>query len=45
MVERSRILDVGPIQLRLPTPEDLIILKTVTQRPKDLTDIHTLERR
>jgi hypothetical protein len=39
MVERSTMVDAGPIQLRLPTPEDLIILKAVAHRPKDMADI------
>ena len=42
MVERSKALEVGPIMLRLPTPEDLIILKAVAQRPKDLEDIQAI---
>lgn len=33
---------VGEIAIRLPTPEDLIILKAVAHRPKDLLDIRTL---
>jgi len=39
MVKRSSIVDLGPIKLRLPTPEDLIIMKAVAHRPKDLEDI------
>lgn len=42
MVKRSQIVDIGPIQLRLPTPEDLIILKAVAHRPKDLEDIKAI---
>lgn len=42
MVERSRIVDVGAIRLRLPTPEDLIIMKAVAHRSKDLSDIRTI---
>jgi hypothetical protein len=30
------------LRLRLPTPEDLIILKAVAQRPKDLLDIEAV---
>jgi hypothetical protein len=30
---------IGDIALRLPTPEDLIVLKAVAHRPKDLLDI------
>jgi len=39
VVARGRMVQVGNIELRLPTPEDLIILKAVAHRPKDLLDI------
>jgi predicted nucleotidyltransferase len=42
MVERSSMVDVGAIKLRLPTPEDLIIMKAVAHRPKDLSDIQAI---
>jgi len=42
MVDRSRRVTVGDLQLRLPTPEDLIILKAVAHRPQDLLDIEAL---
>jgi len=42
MVERSRLMDLGSIQVRLPTPEDLIIMKAVAHRPVDLADIHEI---
>ena len=42
MVQRSRLVDIGSIQLRLPTPEDLIIMKAVAHRLKDLTDIQSI---
>lgn len=42
MVERSSMVDVGAIKLRLPTPEDLIIMKAVAHRPKDLGDIQAI---
>lgn len=38
-VERSVEYDTGAVRLRLPTPEDLIILKAVAHRPKDMLDI------
>lgn len=41
-VERSTIYKVGALSVRLPTPEDLIILKAVAHRPKDLQDIQTI---
>jgi predicted nucleotidyltransferase len=42
MVERSTAVTVGPIKVRLPPPEDLIILKAVAHRPRDLVDIQTI---
>ena len=42
MVARSQTLKVGSQHLRLPTPEDLIILKAVAHRPQDLTDIQAI---
>lgn len=42
MVGRSQPHFIGPLTLRLPTPEDLIILKAVAHRPKDLLDIEAI---
>jgi predicted nucleotidyltransferase len=42
MVERSQLVELGSIKLRLPTPEDLIIMKAVAHRPKDLDDIQAI---
>lgn len=41
-VERSVLYEIGPIAIRLPAPEDLIIFKAVAHRPQDLLDIQTL---
>lgn len=43
MVERSVAHQIdADLQIRLPTPEDLIILKAVAHRPKDMEDIRIL---
>jgi predicted nucleotidyltransferase len=42
MVERSQVVAIGPTRLRLPTAEDLIIMKAVAHRPKDLEDIRAV---
>lgn len=42
MVERSTIHKIGSLSVRLPTPEDMIILKAVAHRPKDLLDIQAI---
>jgi len=43
VVERSSIQEFDDaLQVRLPTPEDLIIMKAIAHRPKDFEDIRTL---
>lgn len=42
VVERSIVQSLESLSVRLPTPEDLIILKAVAHRPKDLIDIETI---
>ncbi len=43
VVERSVVHKFDEtLQVRLPTPEDLIIMKAVAGRPKDLQDIHLI---
>jgi predicted nucleotidyltransferase len=43
MVERSVVHKIDEaLQIRLPTPEDLIIMKAIAHRPKDLEDIRTI---
>ncbi len=40
MVARSIVHEIDTaLKIRLPTPEDLIIMKAVAHRPKDLLDI------
>lgn len=42
VVARSKIFETGLLSVRLPTPEDLIIMKAIAHRPKDLIDIQTI---
>jgi predicted nucleotidyltransferase len=42
LVHRSEIHRVADLGVRLPTVEDLIILKAIASRPKDLEDIRTV---
>ena len=43
MVERSVVHQIDEaLQIRLPSPEDLIIMKAIAHRPKDLEDIRTI---
>jgi predicted nucleotidyltransferase len=42
MVERGIVQSTSTLSVRLPTPEDLIIMKTIAHRPKDLEDIRTV---
>lgn len=41
-VERSRVVRSGNLRVRLPTVEDLIILKAIAHRHKDMLDIANL---
>lgn len=41
-VERGKFYEVDQITVRLPTPEDLIILKAVAHRTKDMADIESI---
>lgn len=38
MVERAGTKSFANLSLRLPTPEDLIVMKAIAHRPKDLED-------
>lgn len=42
VVERGIIQSTSTFSVHLPTPEDLIIMKAVAHRPKDLEDIRTI---
>ena len=37
--ERGQMYQTGTLEVRLPTPEDLIIQKAIAHRPKDMLDI------
>jgi len=39
VVERSQQVVIGRVKMQLPAPEDLIIMKAVAHRPKDMLDI------
>jgi len=42
MVERGETKSFANLSVRLPTPEDLIIMKAIAHRPKDFEDIRTI---
>jgi predicted nucleotidyltransferase len=42
MVERGSEKTFANLSIRLPTPEDLVIMKAIAHRPKDLEDIRTV---
>ena len=42
MIERASAVEVGGVRVKVPSPEDLIVMKAVAQRPKDLNDIEAL---
>jgi hypothetical protein len=41
-VNNCRLHDVGGIQVKLPRVEDLLVMKAIARRPKDLEDIRGL---
>jgi len=41
-VQRSQLVRTGNLRVRVPTVEDLIILKAIAHRPKDLLDVRNL---
>ena len=41
-VEHATWVDVGGVHIPLPRPEDLIIMKAVAHRPRDLADIEAI---
>jgi hypothetical protein len=41
-IDNSKIHDIGGLRVRLPRVEDLLIMKAVARRPKDLQDIESL---
>ena len=41
-VDNSQVHDIGGLRVRLPRVEDLLIMKAVARRPKDLQDIEGL---
>lgn len=42
IVERGIVRSTSTLSVRLPSPEDLIIMKAIAHRPKDLEDIRTI---
>jgi predicted nucleotidyltransferase len=38
-MERSQLVKSGGVSFRIPTPEDLVIMKALARRPKDYEDI------
>ncbi len=42
IVKRAITLRTSTLSIRVPTPEDLIIMKAIAHRPKDLEDIRTI---
>ncbi len=42
VIARARTLTIGSLQLRVATPEDLIIMKAIAHRPRDIADIEAI---
>jgi hypothetical protein len=45
IVSRRRSITIRRLAIPVPTPEDLIILKAIAQRPRDLMDIEGILER
>jgi hypothetical protein len=41
-IDRSQVHDIAGLRVRLPRVEDLIVMKAVARRPKDMQDIEGL---
>jgi hypothetical protein len=41
-VRHQVVVDIGDLRVPLPTPEDLIVMKAVAHRPRDLIDIQSI---
>lgn len=42
MISRASIVRAGDVELRIPRAEDLIVLKAVAHRPRDIADIESI---
>ena len=42
MIASARVAEIGGLELRLPRPEDLIIMKVVAHRSQDMVDVECL---
>jgi len=41
-IKRRRLVKLARVKIPLPTPEDLIIMKAVAHRPRDMADIESI---
>lgn len=41
-IKRKKSVDLSGVKIPLPTPEDLIIMKAVAHRPRDMADIESI---
>ena len=41
-IDRSTVVTVGQVRLRVASPEDLVIMKALARRPKDFVDIDSI---
>ncbi|MDQ3010498.1 MAG: nucleotidyltransferase [Acidobacteriota bacterium] len=42
MILRARPLTIGSLKIKVATPEDLVIMKAVAHRPRDIADIEAI---
>jgi predicted nucleotidyltransferase len=42
LISRARTVELGGVPIRLPSPEDFIVMKSVAHRPRDMEDIRAV---
>ena len=42
MIARSSIIDAGRLKLRIASAEDIVAMKAVARRPRDIVDIESI---
>jgi predicted nucleotidyltransferase len=42
MLDRAITLTIGSLKIKVPTPEDLIVMKALARRPRDIADIEAI---
>ena len=41
-IQNASLARIGTLQIPIPTPEDLVVMKAIAHRPRDMSDIETI---